>query len=320
MHRDGLQVAAWLLWALSGCASFDPGRYATVEVASASAAERKYGLPLESGQIIVNEKPGGMSLFLALVAERFEPYVHAGVIVLEGDQPYVYEAFGTMVPRLTGSPNDGMRGGVRRVTLASFLKRRGIAAIYDPPPGTDRSGLVAHVRRQHAARTPFDGYFDATDPSRLYCIEFVARALEAAGSPAIASTPVSRNHSVGVALRWLKVAAPELLLAGSLIDESRRVALIARRHSSGQVAAYHAMKRELHARFQMDQRLGHVLEWRGGSLRLRPAVAAYLEAGAKLAAEGGFDDDPDGAARRLAARWFAPMSGQVRVLSRHIVQ
>lgn len=168
----------------------------------------------------------------------------------------------------------------------------------------DRDAMVSFVRHHHRMRTGFDGYFDANDAARLYCAEFVARALEAGGAAPIEKTPISVNPSVGVALRWLKIEASGVLLAGSLIDESNRAALIARRHSVQQVNAYQAMKRELHRGFATDQRLGNVFEWRGQTLRLRPAVADYYETGRWLAALGEFDVDPDRAAHLLAERVF----------------
>lgn len=236
-------------------------------------------VPYQTGQIILIERPGAVSLFLSLMAERFAPYIHAGVIVVDDGTPYVYEAFGFLMPRMSGSPTDGMRGGVRRVTLASFLKRDGIIAIFEPPEEIDRAAIAAYVRLQAARRTPFDGYFDSTDAARLYCVEFVAHALEAGGAEWPAGSPVSANASALVARKWLKITAPELLLAGDLVNPARRVWLSGRRYSEAQIDAYFKLKQELHRRFTSEQKLGSLLRWRAHSLRLRPAVQWYFDAG-----------------------------------------
>ena len=304
-------AALLAVWALAGCESFEPARYATVESVRVGPAELFHGLPVETGQIVVNEKPGGISLFLSLVGERFEPWIHAGIVVVEDGRPWVYEAFGLMMPNLSGNPNDGMRGGVRRVSLESLIVRGGYVEIHDPPAGVDRQQLAAFARQHHRARTRFDAYFDASDPSRLYCVEFVARAVEASGGMPVAASGVNRNASLRVALDWLKIDADSLLLAGTLVAPQRRVIRISREDTPEQMEFYFAMKRELHRRFTTEQKLGSLLQWKRQNLRLRAAVAAYYDAGmAALAADAGaIRLDMNDAAVELAASMF----GSVRI-------
>jgi hypothetical protein len=248
-----------------------------------------------TGQIILIERPGPVSLFLSLMADRFAPYIHAGLIVFDDGKPYVYEAFGIIKPRLSGNPAEGMGGGVRRVTLRSFLKRGGIIAVVDPPPEVDRTTLADYARQQRRLHTPFDGQFDSSDPSRFYCVEFVAHALEAAGTQAPAGAGMSSNRSMRAARQWLGTSESGLLLAGELMAPERRVLLVSRRYSQEQIHAYFELKRELHARFTPEQKLGALLRWQGQTLRYRAPVQEYFDAG--LA-----DDAPDVAI--LAARIF----------------
>ena len=306
-----LSAALLAVWVLAGCASFEPARYRTVESVRAGPTGLFHGLPVETGQIVVNEKPGGISLFLSLVGERFEPWIHAGIVVVEDGRPWVYEAFGLMMPNLSGNPNDGMRGGVRRVSLESLIVRGGYVEIHDPPAGVDRQQLAAFARQHHRARTRFDAYFDASDPSRLYCVEFVARAVEASGGMPVAASGVNRNASLRVALDWLKIDADSLLLAGTLVAPQRRVIRISREDTPEQMEFYFAMKRELHRRFTTEQKLGSLLQWKRQNLRLRAAVAAYYDAGmAALAADAGaIRLDMNDAAVELAASMF----GSVRI-------
>jgi hypothetical protein len=254
-------------------------------------------LPLLSGQIIVNEHPTGASLFLSLIAERFAPYTHVGMVVIDPDGPFVYEAMGAILPLPWRPPNASVGGGVRRVKLAAFLARGGITAIYEPPPGTDRAALSRFARARLKEHKPFDGYYDPRDDSKYYCVEFVARALEAGGAAPIAPAATTRNASVRVALDWLGIHTPQMLLAGDLVSEERRVVLLSRRFTANQVARYFALKSEIHRRFTADQRIGNVVYWRHQRLHMRPSVDRFFEEGIREAI----------APRALADEIFGPM-------------
>jgi len=272
-------AALALILAQTGCASFDPAQQRAFVVTPASAASTWRGLPVETGQIIVNEHPGAMSLFLSFTAQRFAPFIHAGIIVVEDGEPYVYESMGLILPLPWRNPNDGIGGGVQRVRLESFLLRGGIVAIYSPRPGVDRATLAEFARAREREHTPFDGQYDANDPAKFYCVEFVARALEAAGGAPLSAVPTTRNPSVQVALGWLGIGTPSFLLAGDLVADEQRVALISRRFTRHEIERYFELKRELHRRFTDDQRVGNVMYWRHQALRLRPRVDRYYEVG-----------------------------------------
>lgn len=286
--RCSLAVLLTLIVTLGGCASFDPARQRALVLSPATTVTPWRGLPVETGQVIVNEHPGATSLFLSFIAQRFAPFMHAGIVVVEEGEPYVYEAMGTIVPLPWRSPNAGMGGGVRRVTLESFLLRGGIAAIYSPGPEVDRNALAEFaLAREHEGK-PFDGRYDASDKSKYYCVEFVARALEAAGAAPLAAAPTTRNPSVRIALDWLGIDTPAFLLAGELVAGERRVALISRRFTEAGIARYFALKRELHRRFTDDQRVGSVVYWRLQSLHLRSRVDRYFEVGLDVDTDPGF--------------------------------
>lgn len=240
-------------------------------------------VPVATGQIIVQEAVGPTSLFVSLFAARFEPYVHAGVVVVEAGRPWVYESMGLMLPRASGRPNDRMRGGVRRVSLRSFMARKGVFALHAAPAGINTERLVSWLEAQRRARTPFDGYFDHEDADALYCVEFVARAIAAAGGPEVARTPVSRQPSLGVALRWLRIDTDSFWLAGTLLQDAPRIVAGSRSLTAAQVQAWFAMKAELHRRFVATSRLGDLFEWRLQGIRWRPDVAAYVAAGLNAA-------------------------------------
>jgi hypothetical protein len=253
-----------------------------------------------TGQIILIERPVATSLFLSLAAEQFSPYMHAGLIVIDDAEPYVYEAFGDMALWSNGPPTRGMGGGVRRVELKNFLRRPGIIEIVQPPPGVNRE-LVAEFARDHERhRTPFDARFDSDDDKSFYCVEFVERALVAAGAAPAPRFAVTKNASMRLALDWLGIESKPLLLAGSYAVPERRVWRSATGMTSAQIDAYFDLKQELHKLFTSNQRLGNVIGWRWPAITWRPAVRAYLDAGLANAALA--NNDVDAAA--LAQRWF----------------
>jgi hypothetical protein len=235
------------------------------------------GLPLRQAQIIVIERGTAQSFVMALLAEQYFPYTHAGLVVLDDGEPYVYESFAVLKPRLRGRPTRDAGGGVQRVPLASFLRRKGTIAIHDAPPGVDREAVVAFARARLAARTPFDEFFDARDAHAVYCTEFVARALEAGGAPPYPGIPVTANASARKLLDWLEVRAPRLLLAGEVLRDTRRRVLIDQWHTREQIDSLAARRRELHRRFTRDQRLGNVVRFGGWSLQWQPQLARYLD-------------------------------------------
>ena len=284
---------------LAGCASLDLGRYRALEIDATASGTDWHGLPLATGQIIVTEHPGATALFLSLTAERFEPYVHVGLIVFEEGEPWVYDAMGIGLPMPWAQPNAHVRGGVRRLPLKNFLARRGIVAVYAPPAGVDAQAVARFAQAREAEGFPFDSHYDASDASRYYCAEFVARALESAGAQPFEPIPVTRNPSVRVALDWLDIDTRGLLLAGGLVDESRRVALMSADFTVTEIERYFVLKRELHRRFTDDQRLGNLLYWRWQRLRLRPQVDAFYDRGVAEST------DP----ARLADEMFGAMNG-----------
>ena len=271
-----------------------PAACGTWQVDKPGTGEDFQGLPVQDGLVVLIEQPEPASLFLSLAAQRHAPFVHAGLIALEPGGPVVYESFGVFSPWGSGPPTIRMGGGVRRVTLRSFLRRPGIIAAYAPPPGTEAQAVVRYARTQHSLRTAFDGRFDPDDAGAFYCVEFVARALEAGGAQPLPRVPLTRNASMRVVLDWLQVSPAGLLLAGDLASPARRVWLLSRHYRPAQIDRYFALQNELHARFTPEQKLGALFQWRGFGLRWRPRVRHYLETGLGNTAE-----DPLQLARRL---------------------
>jgi hypothetical protein len=234
------------------------------------------GAPAREGQIIVIEQDDALSFLLTLMAEVYQPYIHAGLVVVDEGRPYVYEAWAIYKPRWQGRPTRDPGGGVRRVTLSSFLRRAGIIAIHDPPDGVNVADVVGFARASLAARIPFDEFFDSRDSRALYCAEFVARALEAGGARPYDGVALSTNPSVRKLLDWFEVRTPRVVMAGTLLRGTQRRLLLDRSRDALAIEDHFARRRELHGRFTRDQRLGNLFRWNGLTLKFRPQVARWL--------------------------------------------
>jgi hypothetical protein len=270
---------------LAGCSSFEPREFRAFHADVEHGAQTKdaadldfHGLRLRSGQLIASDSGGADSLLLSIMGEQYTPFVHAGIVVIEGGDPFVYEGYATIRPFIDGPPTAAMRGRIRRVTLERFIGRQRVTAVFDPPASVDMVAVAGFARARHADGTPFDPYFDWRDHSQLYCTEFAALALHAGGAPLPSTVPIRDNRSLQVALSWLRISAPEIVTVAALTRGARRIGVISRNLDVVEIDAYFAAKQELHARFTADQKLGNVWSWSRFGLRLRPNIIAFLKA------------------------------------------
>jgi hypothetical protein len=257
--------------AVPACTAPGPRHYATWQTGSALATPAAqaqahtidfHGIPLRDGQLVVSEQVAPLSLLLSLLSAEASPWIHVGIIAIEGGTPYLYESNGQLRPTWSsGPPTATVGGGVRRMTLDWFVANQSHIAIHEPPAGADPAKLVAFARQSHARHVRFDPWFDLDDPDRMYCTEFVALALAAAGAPPARTVPVNGNRSTGVVLDWLQIDAQYTIPAAALVAGSERVALISRQHSPAQLSAWFALREELHRRFTPDQKVGNVLSF-----------------------------------------------------------
>jgi hypothetical protein len=275
IRHSGLLLAL-VLATLSGCVSLPPDVAAELEPARED--QPNHFRKVQSGQLIVSDAGAPDSLLLSLLGEEYSPFGHAGIVSIEDGKVYVYEGYATIRPFIAGPPTDAMSGRIRRVTIESYVKRQRVTAIYDPPASVDKAAVAAFARARHLDGTQFDPYFDWRDHTRLYCTEFAALALQAGGMPMPALVRLRDNPSLAIALGWLKITAPQIVTATSLTLGAERVALLSLSYDADEIGAYFAAKRELHRRFTADQKLGNLFSWSWRGLKLRPQIAAFLEA------------------------------------------
>jgi hypothetical protein len=266
-------------------------------------AARWHGLPLAHGQLVVTHAAQPDSLFLRLFEPRFFAYTHIGIVAVEDEgEPYVYDA------NTRGWGSDGQRlwleGGVRRLRFTEFAATLAHGALYGLPPGVDAERVVTAARALYARKPDYDSRFDASDSSRVYCSEFVALALRAAGGGPIPLAPFATQPAVQRVLRALGVEVGQVVPVAVLVAPAPELARFSKAGRLQQREADVAIEYELWRRFGADQRLGFLFSLDAGGLRYREPVASFVQAARALAqrlppAEQGR------AVAELALRWFA---------------
>ncbi|MEO1034965.1 MAG: hypothetical protein AAFX44_05320 [Pseudomonadota bacterium] len=266
-------ILVGLLLLLTGCAgNTELSRYATAQSLQPTSVVGTevvsfQGIEVRSGDLIASELDSASTLLMMLMAEDYAPYVHAGIIVIDDGKPWVYEAFARLRPTL-GPPTGAMSGAIRRQPLDRYLRRPAVTTIVRPPDAAAEA-IAEFARQSRKARLEFDPYFDLTSADAVYCTEFVAAALNAAGQSLPPPAARNRNRSLNTALSWLGVDAEAFWLAGDLLAPFEPVALLSPLLSEAQIHARFALKAELHRRFTADQRLGNLFRWTVTGPRVR---------------------------------------------------
>ena len=120
MRRAFLAITIALL--LSGCGTFTrPVDVLDVKRDSTHRASFA-GLPIRSGQIILTESPEATSFAFALIPDKFYNFTHAGIVALEDNEAWVYEASGELATIPTHARLlDNVSGGVHRRPLFEYV-------------------------------------------------------------------------------------------------------------------------------------------------------------------------------------------------------
>jgi len=129
---------------------------------------------LRSGDVIVRTGSGPGSELMALMNTKNKTYSHCGLVIIENGNPFVYHCIGG-----EENPNATMR----RDSAALFLSAAhslGFGIIrYDL--SSQQLQRLAHIVNSFYSKHPkFDLCFDLKSNDRLYCSEFVYKAINAA--------------------------------------------------------------------------------------------------------------------------------------------
>jgi hypothetical protein len=129
---------------------------------------------LKSGHIVLRAGLGADSYLLAQMNRKDKTYSHCGIVMIEHGYPFVYHSIG-------GEDNPDER--LRRDSASFFfspLHNEGLAVVcYDY--GADKVNELRQVVDQYyQARPKFDMKFDLKTDDKLYCAEFVYKAINKA--------------------------------------------------------------------------------------------------------------------------------------------
>ena len=126
---------------------------------------------LRDGDIVLRTGADAISTMLRQMNLRDKTYSHCGIVMIEDGYPFVYHSIG-------GEDNPDER--LRRDSAAFFF-----SPVYNERLGVARldldSAQIARLhdiaRRYYKAAVPFDMDFDLGSDDRLYCAEFVYKAV-----------------------------------------------------------------------------------------------------------------------------------------------
>jgi hypothetical protein len=276
--RALLLAALLLALAPLGCSSAGSIHTAVLGARSDAAHPATFlGMPLRDGQIILTESPDATSLVFAMIPKRFHDFTHAGILAMEDGEPVVYEVSGEIVTfPLHSRVLDNVAGEVHRRPFLQYVAANLYAEVMDVPDGVDGAKVAAWARNAYQRHVQFDAYFRWDEHEKLFCTELVELAMQAGGARPTTFVPINDNPSLGVGVHWLGVPPDTALPAGLYYDPARYVGALGQFPNRTAAFAYFEAKRELHRRFQRNQRLGFLFTLSGyGNVGVRPEVSKF---------------------------------------------
>ncbi len=129
---------------------------------------------IHTGNVVLRAGIGPDSYMMAHMNQKDKTYSHCGLVSIEGGYPFVYHCLG-------GEDNPDNR--LRRDSIQTFLDpehNRGMGVVEYDIDNFHLRNLVGIVKGYYFARPKFDLKFDLATNDRLYCSEFVYKALDSA--------------------------------------------------------------------------------------------------------------------------------------------
>lgn len=281
-------LSLWLFTlVLAGCSSINPASFATYEInqpprATTTRADHEinyHGMPLRSGQILVSNNKTPLSFFITLTDQEYHPYTHAGIISIEGGKPYLYHAVAKLKLLVRGSLTDKTKGGIERLPLKTFMQDKAVVAIYRLASAELEKSIADFAVKSYQEKLPYDALFDEKDSSKVYCSEFIVRAMESVDSTPFVLRPRSRHPSIDAVYKGLGIQSVHHYFVRDLLTNASRVGLFSQSLTQAQIEIYFALRKELYRRFTPDQKIGNIMTWTGTGLVFRDAVTVFLERG-----------------------------------------
>lgn len=149
---------------------------------------------LRSGYLVLRTGMGADSYLLCQINRKNKTYSHCGIVMVENGYPFVYHSIG-------GEDNPDER--LRRDSAGFFFSPRynfGFAIVKYDYDTLRIATLGKVVREYYKARPRFDMKFDLKTDDKLYCSEFVYKAVNRAmnDSQYIGTTTTPLRTFVGI--------------------------------------------------------------------------------------------------------------------------
>ena len=129
---------------------------------------------LRSGYIVLRMGAGADSRMLAQMNQKNRSFSHCGIVMIEDGYPFVYHSIG-------GEDNPDER--LRRDSAKFFFSPKhntAIAVVKYDLSDKEVDNLTKTVQAYYAQRPRFDMKFDLKSDDKLYCAEFVYKAVNKA--------------------------------------------------------------------------------------------------------------------------------------------
>ncbi len=234
-----------------------------------NVAHQQWKSKLQTGQILLTESPKPTNFLILATYPEFSPFFHVGIVEVEGNNIFVYEANGeinklsVMAGLGGGAPSDAITGHVKRTPLDVFLSESRTISIFSPPSSADVQTLINFSDYHAKSKTPFDAYFNSIDSTRLYCSEFVSLALTRAGVKGSYLVNMRHNPSLQKILTWMKVPGRSIVAVYKLVSFKNWLGTVSLDYSDLELQVDRAIKLELYQRFSANQKVGNLVNFGG---------------------------------------------------------
>jgi Permuted papain-like amidase enzyme, YaeF/YiiX, C92 family len=144
---------------------------------------------LRSGYLVLRTGAGADSYILSQMNLKDKTYSHCGIVMMEHGHPFVYHSIGG-----EDNPDERLRRDPADVFF-SPAHNTGLAIVKLDLDSTQLEALGRTVATYYAARPKFDMDFDLATDDKLYCAEFVYKALrQATGDTSYTGTSSFMGH------------------------------------------------------------------------------------------------------------------------------
>ena len=149
---------------------------------------------LEPGYLVLRMGLGADSRLLAQMNRKDKSYSHCGIVLIENGYPFVYHSIGG-----ENNPDERLRRDSAKFFFSPVYNTALAVVRYDFD-SAELGELEKVVRAYYKLRPKFDMKFDLSTDDKLYCSEFVCKAVNKAtrDTAYIGTTSVAGMRFVGI--------------------------------------------------------------------------------------------------------------------------